>query len=126
MSRAVFIEYIRKDFEYATRIRRAPILLLIGRQGADGEIWVADSMQRHDLTVSLDLQALDEGAISKDQTVLLCQSVRELLINASNYSHTDQATIRGYVRNGTLEVQVIDYGKGFEATALLESPSARF
>ena len=86
--------------------------------------WVADSMQRHDLTVSLDLQVLNEGAISKDQTVLICQSVRELLINASKYSHTNQATVRGYMRNSTLEVQVIDYGEGFEATALLESPSA--
>lgn len=87
--------------------------------------WVAESMQRHDLTVSLELDGIDERAISEDQAVLMCQSVRELLINASKYAHTNQATVRGCMRNGTLELQVIDYGQGFDATkAPLESPLA--
>jgi signal transduction histidine kinase len=49
--------------------------------------------------------------------VLLFQSVRELLINSSNYAGTGEATVTLEQREGQLRIQVRDEGVGFDLTA---------
>lgn len=89
-----------------------PMLHTFGLQSALR--WLADQMQRHQLKVSLFLLREDELALSEEQALLLFQSVRELLINVSKHSGTNEATVSLAQYDGTLQIEVRDIGKGFE------------
>jgi signal transduction histidine kinase len=55
--------------------------------------------------------------LPEDQAVLLFQSVRELLINASKYAGTGAATVTLECRGDQLRIEVRDQGSGFDVTA---------
>jgi signal transduction histidine kinase/CheY-like chemotaxis protein len=79
--------------------------------------WLGETMKKHDLAVTINVPEGDELKLSKDQGVLLFQSVRELLINASKYAGTGQATVTLERRNGGLSIVVRDEGNGFDLAA---------
>jgi PAS domain S-box-containing protein len=79
--------------------------------------WLADRMQRHQLTVTVEMPQEDDLKLPEEQALLLFQSVRELLINVSKHSGTSEATVSLVQRDGALRVEVRDGGKGFDVQA---------
>lgn len=60
---------------------------------AAGLTWLAEYMKRHDMTVTVRIPESDDVNLPEDQAVLLFQSVRELLINASKYAESNEAMV---------------------------------
>ena len=79
--------------------------------------WLGEYMQKHQITVTVTVPEKDELMLPEDQTVLLFQSVRELLINSSKYAGTGQATVAMEYRDGFLSIEVRDEGAGFDLAA---------
>jgi len=79
--------------------------------------WLAEQMERHQLSVTIELSEQDDLKLPEEQALLLFQSIRELLINASKHSGAGQATVSLTRRDGKLHVEVRDRGKGFDIHA---------
>ncbi len=77
---------------------------------------LATQMKRHDLEVRVELDQIDEGAISLSCAVLLFRSVRELLINTAKHAAVKQATVRLTCDQGLLQIVVRDES-GFDLAA---------
>jgi CheY-like chemotaxis protein len=75
-------------------------------------------MQRHDLTVVVNWTGKEELQIPEDQTVLLFQSVRELLMNASKHAESATAYVTVERHDRQLTVEVRDDGCGFDPDAV--------
>ena len=76
---------------------------------AAGLIWLREYMQKHSMTVTV--RAPEEDVIlPEEQKILLFQSVRELLINASKHARTDQATVTLEQLNGELRMRCVMKG----------------
>jgi CheY-like chemotaxis protein len=54
--------------------------------------------------------------LPEDQSVLIFQSIRELLINVAKHARVDQAEVRMEQRDGRLVIAVIDEGLGSDTT----------
>lgn len=76
--------------------------------------WLADQMQRHQLTVTVETPQEDDLKLPEDQALLLFQSVRELLINVAKHGGTSRATVSLAQHDGALRLEVRDQGKGFD------------
>ena len=76
--------------------------------------WLADSMQNHNMTVTVTASEGDGPQLPEDQATLLFQSVRELLINASKYSGSREAFVALEATPELLRVEVRDEGVGFD------------
>lgn len=85
--------------------------------------WLGDHMQRHDLSVVVRWSGNEDLRIPEDQTVLLFQSVRELLMNASKHAESDTATVSVDRDDDSLRVEVRDDGKGFDVTSVDNGPT---
>ena len=94
---------------------------------AAGLKWLGESMSKHDLRVIVTVPDDESVTLSEDQTVLLFQSVRELLINASKHAGTGEASVAMAEKEGRLEIIVRDQGGGFDlaAAAAAEGSNAR-
>ena len=80
--------------------------------------WLAEYMeQKHEQSVTVVVQEDDGFKFPEDQQVLLFQSVRELLINASKHAGTCKATVRMTQREDQIQIEVRDEGKGFDLAA---------
>ncbi|HKT33450.1 MAG TPA: response regulator, partial [Nitrospira sp.] len=80
--------------------------------------WLADQMrQQYRLSVNVDVQTGLSVALPEDQSVLIFQSIRELLINVAKHARVDQASVRMEQREGRLVIAVIDEGLGSDAAA---------
>ena len=55
----------------------------------------------------------------KDLTVLLFQSIRELLLNALKHSGVKSAAVKMEYKNGELRINISDRGKGFDPETVL-------
>ena len=84
--------------------------------------WLGQQMKRHDLAVTVEVPNI-EIALPEDQAVLLFQSVRELLINASKHAHSHKAHVVLERADGHLRIKVSDLGMGFDVAALAELPA---
>jgi PAS domain S-box-containing protein len=91
---------------------------------AAGLKWLAESMKKHDLTVTVRVPKQSELKLPEDQTMLLFQSVRELLINSWKHAGTGQATIAMEQRDGRLYIEVRDEGAGFDLAAAAAAAAA--
>ena len=79
--------------------------------------WLADQMrQQYRLSVRVDVQHGMSVTLPEDQSVLIFQSIRELLINVAKHARVDQAEVRMEQRNGRLVIAVIDEGLGSDTT----------
>jgi PAS domain S-box-containing protein len=83
---------------------------------AAGLAWLANHMKRHDMKVTVRVPET-EVALPEDQAVLLFQSVRELLINASKHARSPEANVVLQRGDGRLRIEVTDNGVGFDAAA---------
>ena len=85
--------------------------------------WLADQMrQQYQLSVQVDVQTGLSVTLPEDQSVLIFQSIRELLINVAKHARVDQASVRMEQRDGRLVIAVIDEGLGSDQAS---SPPAR-
>ena len=89
--------------------------------------WLAKQMPLHGLLVEVRLFQ-EQVALPDDQSVLLFQSVRELLINVAKHAGTDRATVSLRVDpDQQLSIEVQDQGRGFDPVALeARSENGRF
>jgi len=79
--------------------------------------WLADQMrQQYRLSVRVDVQHGMSVTLPEDQSVLIFQSIRELLINVAKHARVDQAEVRMEQRDGRLVIAVIDEGLGSDTT----------
>jgi PAS domain S-box-containing protein len=77
---------------------------------------IAQMRNRHELIVTVH-DSTDDLKLPEDQAVLLFQSVRELLINASKHAKSNEATVTLAQCNGDLRIEVRDHGTGFDIAA---------
>jgi signal transduction histidine kinase/ActR/RegA family two-component response regulator len=87
---------------------------------AAGLLWLREYMKKHDLVVTVTLPDKPNWNIPQNDAVLLFQSTRELLINASKYAGTDHAWVTVKENDGTLQIEVLDEGAGFDPAAQQE------
>jgi CheY-like chemotaxis protein/anti-sigma regulatory factor (Ser/Thr protein kinase) len=78
--------------------------------------WLGEWMRRHELEVSVESDH-DVVVLLEDQSVLLFQSVRELLINAAKHAKCTRAVVRVTQGPRQLTVAVKDDGTGFNLAA---------
>jgi PAS domain S-box-containing protein len=81
-----------------------------------GLTWLAEQMKQHGLTVGITLN-VPAVELSEEQSILVFQSVRELLMNVVRHADTKSATLTVDVAQGTLVVTVQDRGRGFDPSA---------
>ncbi|MBS0171047.1 MAG: PAS domain S-box protein [Nitrospira sp.] len=81
---------------------------------AAGLNWLADYMKKHEVSVTVVLPKDDGLRLPEDQSMLLFQSVRELLINSWKHGGTGQATVTMERPEGVLRIEVCDQGAGFD------------
>lgn len=99
-----------------------PVLYEFGLEAAFK--WLAEKMQRHGLTVTVHSET-EIPKLPDDQTVLLFQSVRELLMNVAKHAKSGTATVRLECRSGELRIEVQDRGEGFYLDALAAADTSR-
>ncbi|MGC3974792.1 MAG: PAS domain S-box protein [Nitrospira sp.] len=79
--------------------------------------WLAGYMKRYGMKVTVRLPDEEDLALPEDWTILLFQSVRELLMNAHKYAGTGMAEVALMYGQGALMIHVQDRGKGFDSAA---------
>lgn len=83
-----------------------------------GVQWLAEYMQsKHKHSVTVIVPGAHELMLTEDQSILLFQSVRELLINSAKHAECGRATVRIECFEETLSIEVRDQGKGFNIAA---------
>src|SRR6185295_18017526 len=89
--------------------------------------WLGEWMKRRDLNVSVETESHSSLVISEDQSILLFQSIRELLINAAKHSESHDAWVSLQYDDDKLRIAVRDNGKGFDvATATYAGTASTF
>lgn len=97
---------------------------VLSQQGLGAGLkWLAEYMDRYGMSVSVSVPEGRVGGLPDDQVILLFQSVRELLFNASKHAGTHEAWVTLEQAEGGLRIEVRDNGVGFAASAL-EAASA--
>lgn len=88
---------------------------------AAGLSWLAKYMERYGQTVTILLPEQQDIPLPEAHRIMLFQSVRELLINASKHAGTGKATVRLEQSHDRLSVTVSDEGQGFDMAAAAAS-----
>ncbi len=79
-----------------------------------GLTWLGEQMQRHGLTVTVDVGIIADLKLPDDCTTLLFQSVRELMMNVLKHAESKEVAVRLFERDGDLCIEVRDEGAGFD------------
>jgi PAS domain S-box-containing protein len=79
--------------------------------------WLAEWMERMNLSVAVETYE-EYVDLPEAQSVLLFQSVRELLINVAKYAGTGRASVRLNLLEQDLYIHIRDEGVGFPQTAV--------
>jgi signal transduction histidine kinase len=85
--------------------------------------WLGEYMKKLTMTVAVNVPEGQQLTLPEDQAVLMFQSVRELLINASKYAGTGAATVTLECRDDQLHIRVRDEGAGFDVNAAVAGQS---
>lgn len=80
--------------------------------------WLVQHMQQRQLTVGVQWSGSRELNLPEDLSVLLFQSVRELLINVAKHAGSGKALVSAEQRDGSLTIEVRDDGQGFDPKAI--------
>ncbi|MCC2641414.1 MAG: uncharacterized protein K0S45_1827 [Nitrospira sp.] len=80
--------------------------------------WLAEQMQRYELTVNVESTGTEDLRLPADRAVLIFQSVRELLMNAVKHARAERASVLLARRGDELRIEVRDRGAGFELASL--------
>ena len=92
---------------------------------AAGLKWLGQYMKKYDLTVTVTVPD-EDLTLPEDQTLLLFQSVRELLINSWKHAGTGEASVTVKRGLNVLRIEVHDKGKGFAAADTPSEISSKF
>ncbi len=84
---------------------------------AAGLRWLAEYMERLELTVTVAAPDEPGPALPEDRVMLLFQSVRELLVNVSKHAGTGKAELVVSQEDDALTIVVRDSGQGFDLAA---------
>jgi len=87
--------------------------------------WLGDHMLQYDMQVTVRIEA-PEITLAENHAVLLFQSTRELLINATKHAVAKSATITMTLQEGSLSITVVDEGVGFEPSVKSSSKFGLF
>jgi signal transduction histidine kinase len=71
----------------------------------------------HDIRVSLDAEAVDEG-VEPDRRLVVYRIVQEALANAARHAAAPTASVRVHREAGQILVEVSDTGTGFDPSAI--------
>ena len=92
--------------------------VLDGEGLADALAWLVSQMRAvHGLDVSLTTERA-HTIREPDQRIMMFQIVRELLFNVVKHADVERAEIRLAEENGNWKIEVIDEGKGFDASLI--------
>lgn len=80
--------------------------------------WLAEYMRRYELSVTVELPPEERLQLPEDRSVLLFQSVRELLVNISKHAGSTEAWVKAEWNHDELHITVKDQGKGFDPGSL--------
>ena len=86
-----------------------------------GLVWLGEHMQRHGLTVTVDVGTRADFMLPDDCTMLLFQSVRELMMNVLKHAESKEVAVRIFESDGDLCIEVRDEGVGFDLAESLAS-----
>ena len=86
---------------------------------------LTEYMKKYDLAVTVTVPD-EDLMLPEDQTLLLFQSVRELLINSWKHAGTGEAAVTMKRRGNVLHIEVHDKGKGFAAADTPGEISSKF
>ena len=88
--------------------------------------WLTDFFSQHGLLIHVRSQ-VDAVPLPEDHTVLLFQSVRELLFNVLKHAGTNEATVEiGVIDQSRLRITITDQGSGFDVTAVRSDESTGY
>lgn len=79
--------------------------------------WLAESMRQHHMRVTVAAPGALSLVLPEDQSLLVFQSVRELLINAWKYAGTVDVRIAVEEQENGINIRVEDDGRGFDLAA---------
>lgn len=80
--------------------------------------WLTEYFSKHGLRVQVQSH-VDSVALPEDYSVLVFQSLRELLFNVLKHAGTDAATVEAFVSDqGHFHISVVDSGKGFDVKSV--------
>ncbi len=80
--------------------------------------WLAEKFRAHHIDVQVDIPESLDLQLSENQSGLLFQCIRELLMNVVKHAETDRATITLTRTAEHVSVHVSDSGKGFGPSAI--------
>jgi len=87
--------------------------------------WLGESMRdKHGMVVTVTMSDDSRLRLPEDQTLLMFQSVRELLINSWKYAGTGAVAVSLGHSDGVLRITVSDDGAGFDLAAALAGTSS--
>lgn len=90
----------------------------------DALTWLAEEMhERYGLEIALE-GGKDLPRLRDHMRTLLFESVRELLFNIVKHGDTSHAEVDLQNVNGSLRIEIQDYGKGFDVEKILANPKA--
>jgi signal transduction histidine kinase/ActR/RegA family two-component response regulator len=92
---------------------------------AAGLKWLGESMKKHDVAVTVRVPEGNGLTLPEDQTVLLFQSVRELLLNSWKHAGTGEAIVTMTRDARELRIDVRDDGAGFDLAAAATTAAAQ-
>lgn len=99
---------------------------LLREQGLGAGLkWLSEYMKKYDLTVTVTVPD-EDLRLPEDQTLLLFQSVRELLINSWKHAGTGEASVAVKRGINVLRIEVHDKGRGFAAAETSGEISSKF
>jgi signal transduction histidine kinase len=84
--------------------------------------WLANDMKRFDMSVTVQAPEENGPVLPEAQTLLLFQSVRELLFNAMKHSGSTEAQVLLECADQSVQLEVQDRGKGFDVSSIDSSP----
>ena len=84
--------------------------------------WLANDMKRYDMSVTVRTPEENGPVLPEAHTLLLFQSVRELLFNAMKHSGSLEAQVMLQCADHSLQLEVQDHGRGFDPSAITSSP----
>ena len=79
-------------------------------------------MKRYDMSVTVRTPEEKGPVLHEAQTLLIFQSVRELLFNAMKHSGSPEAEVMLQCADHSLRLEVQDHGRGFDVAAIASSP----
>lgn len=88
--------------------------------------WLAEQMNRFELTVTVHIETPEEVRLPEDRAILLFQSTRELLINVAKHAETKEASMRLTQEDGMLRLTVQDQGIGFDPLVMQKASATKF